>query len=173
MLSSARRVILAALVAALATSSVFARGSGPKPKTLTDARLYTVKGRAVSLVAATKGRVCIVKFGATWCQPCTMMLKELDKIIDHYGDKVRVIDIDMGERAAKVIAHYRKHGFKAELLLDPRGAAAKAFGVDGIPHTLVVGHDGAIAATLVGPRPASKLKPILDKLIAAAPKPEA
>jgi len=166
MMNGMKRAALAAIVAAMVTGSAVAREAGPTSQKLKDATLRTVSGKKVSLAKATKDRVCIVKFGATWCGPCTMMLMELNKIIKHYGDKVLVIDIDIREAPKTVVEHYRKHGFKAKLLLDIDGSVSKAFGVGGIPHTLIVGRDGTIATTLVGARPATALKPILDKLLA-------
>jgi len=170
MLNEAKRAILVALIVALAAACVLARERVAQPKALVDATLKTVKGKDVSLAAATQGRVCIVKFGATWCGPCTMQLKEFDKLIKHYGDKVRVIDIDMREAPKTVVAHYIRHKFRSKLLLDLDGSVAKAYGVGGIPHSLVVGADGKIALTKVGVGLAMEFKTVLDKLLAEAKK---
>jgi peroxiredoxin len=154
-------------LAIMAPCALAAAGTGEGDK-LTDAELQTLKGKKVSLAELTKGRVSIVKFGATWCGPCTMQLQEFEKLIRHYKKKVLVLDIDIKEPAKTVAAHYARHKFHTYSLLDTDGSVARTYGVRGIPDTLLVKADGTIAARKVGVTRATELKPILDKLLKEA-----
>ena len=163
-----KRVAAVCLALAVAAPCALAgEGTGEQGKII-DAKLRTLKGKEVSLADLTKGRVSIVKFGATWCGPCTMQLKEFEKLIKHYQKKVLVLDIDIREPAKKVSDHYSRHKFHKYVLLDTDGSVAKAYGVRGIPDTLLVKADGTIAARKVGVTKATELKPILDKLLEEA-----
>ena len=163
-----KTALFALLALMVAAPCVLAAEQSGRPTELTDAKLRTLKGREVSLAELTKGRVSIVKFGATWCGPCTMQLKEFERVIRYYKKKVLVLDIDIREPAKKVAAHYARHNFHTYVLLDSDGSVAKAYGVRGIPDTLLVKADGTIAARKVGVTKATDLKPILDKLLKEA-----
>jgi len=90
-----------------------------------------------------KGQVFVVDFWATWCGPCRMSLPLLDKV---YQDKkaagLKVYAVDLKEDKDAVQAFITK-----DQALDPRAARAgrkmaEAYGVTGIPQTVLVGKDG-------------------------------
>ena len=52
----------------------------------------------------SEGRLVLVDFFATWCQPCKMMHPVLEQLKDTLGDKVRIIKVDVdkyGQTAAQ------------------------------------------------------------------------
>ncbi len=45
-----------------------------------------------------RDRPLIVDFYATWCGPCVLMAKELEKVLEELGeDKVRIVKVDTDE----------------------------------------------------------------------------
>ena len=117
-------------------------GKGDK---LVDAQLFTLDGKPIKLSEAINGRVAVFKFGATWCGWCNKQLVDFNKVAKTYPkSKVAVMDIDVGEPAAKVRAHAKKANVTFTTVLDPKGAAAGKYNVSGIPVTIVAGHDGII-----------------------------
>ena len=42
----------------------------------------------------------LVDFSAEWCQPCRMMPPILKEVKDHFGDRIRVIKIDVDKNPA-------------------------------------------------------------------------
>nr|WP_239986710.1 thioredoxin [Fastidiosibacter lacustris] len=87
-------------------------------------------------------RPVLVDFWAPWCGPCKMIAPVLDQIAEHYGDKLKVVKINVD---------------------DNQEVPAK-FGVRGIP-TLMVFKDGENVETKVGAVQKSQLIQILDKHI--------
>jgi thiol-disulfide isomerase/thioredoxin len=161
-----------AAIAMLLPAAACTQAGGEKPgvgNKLINVPLTTLDGKKTTLAKLVKGRVTAFKFSATWCAPCTLQLREFDKVIDTYGDKVVVLDIDIRESARKVKAYHAKNKFRTPTVLDPTGAAARRYNVEGIPTVIIADHKARIL--LRGYYiPFAKLKRILDKAVARAPK---
>ena len=96
--------------------------------------------------ADLRGRVVVVEFWATWCAPCVQAIPHLNDLIDQTaGEDVTFISVTQEPRET-VERFTRRLPMKSWIGLDPDGSAGAAFGVTGIPHTIVVGRDGRIAA---------------------------
>jgi len=50
-------------------------------------RLRSLDNETVSFTAS-EGKVIVVNFWATWCPPCVAEMPSLQKLYDHYGDRV-------------------------------------------------------------------------------------
>ncbi|MCI0566578.1 MAG: TlpA family protein disulfide reductase [Acidobacteria bacterium] len=53
-----------------------------------------------------------------------------------------MLAINLGEPHRKIERYAQEHGLKSTILLDSRGKAAEAFGVVGLPATLVIDPEG-------------------------------
>jgi len=92
-----------------------------------------------------RGKAVVVSFWATWCQYCLKELPILEGVQKQAGgEHMQVIAINTESRetyreAAKVLKN-----FSLILAHDTGDKAAKAYGVDGIPHMVIIGPDGRI-----------------------------
>ena len=120
--------------------------SGPTPLlTLTDHR-----GTSHTL-AAYGGRVVLVNFWATWCEPCREEMPALQELQHTLGkERLVVLAVNYGESPEKVqqFAHHTPVDFP--LLLDRHMEAAKAWGVRVLPASFVLGQDGDIRYSAAG-----------------------
>ena len=67
------------------------------------------------------------------------------------GLKILLVDIaEPRERVAQAVA---SRGYRAQVLLDPKGQTADAYRVRGTPTTYLVGRDGLVLGGAIGPRP--------------------
>ncbi len=57
----------------------------------------------------------LVDFFATWCGPCQTMLPIIDELKNHYGEKLRVLKIDVDKNQA-VAAKYKVRGVPTFLI---------------------------------------------------------
>jgi peroxiredoxin len=101
-----------------------------------------------------RGRIVVISFWATWCGPCR---KELPVLVNlerkATREKVVVFSVNWRQsydefRQIKKI--FKDMGTDITLISDERGRAGEAYGVKGIPHMIIVGRDGKIAAIHVG-----------------------
>jgi cytochrome c biogenesis protein CcmG/thiol:disulfide interchange protein DsbE len=112
------------------------------------------------------GHVVVINFWNSWCIPCRQEQNALKQFYAAHKDDpgftmIGVLRDDSSKAAA---AYARAEGLKWNLVSDPRGDAAIAFGTTGQPETYVVGADGVVAGSLIGPATVDDL----DRMLTAA-----
>jgi thiol-disulfide isomerase/thioredoxin len=94
-------------------------------------------------LADYRGKVVLVNFWATWCEPCREEMPSLERLRQALeGKPFVVLAVNVGE-GGRVAGDYMKtlrHGFT--VLLDRDGRTTKAWGARILPATIVLGADG-------------------------------
>lgn len=109
-------------------------------------------GQPVTL-ADYKGKALLVNFWATWCAPCRAEMPSLDRLQQQRGgDDFQVLTIATGRNAPAAIDKFlAETGIRSlPRLTDPKMALARAFGVLGMPVTVLIDADGQQVARLIG-----------------------
>ena len=95
-------------------------------------------GRSLT-IADFRGRVVLLNFWATWCEPCRQEMPTLDRLAAKLGGPgfaVVPVSIDRGGAAA-VKPFYKKLGLeKLAIYLDASGKAPATLGLPGVPDHL-------------------------------------
>ena len=106
----------------------------------------TTKGDKV-FVQPMKGKVVIVTFWRSVCQPCMSMLPVFDAVLNNVTtDHMEVVAVNFQESASKV--RWLKKllpATKMHLLVDKKSMVAKKYGIKVAPTTLIVNRKGEIA----------------------------
>jgi cytochrome c biogenesis protein CcmG/thiol:disulfide interchange protein DsbE len=113
-----------------------------------------------------RGRVVLVDFWASWCEPCKRSFPWMNTLVERYGERglsVVAINLDKDRDLADHFIAEREPKFT--IAFDPKGGTAEAYHVAAMPSSFLVGPDGAILASHLGfdPRKAADF----EKRIAA------
>ncbi len=116
--------------------------------------LSTLAEEAIPLeVALGNGKPSLVEFYANWCTSCQTMAPDVEALKQQYGDRVNfvMLNVDNSKWLPEVLS-YR---------------------VDGIPHFVFLGQDGAAIAQAIGEQPHSVMEANLVALASSEPLPYA
>lgn len=146
--------VLAALVLAIGSAALAQEKdtSALKSQKAPDFSLKTLDGKTVRL-SDQKGKVVVLDMWATWCPPCRKSLPHLQSLsakTDLAEKGLVVWAIDQQESSEKVSKFVTAGKYTFTVLLDSDGAVGKAYLVQGIPTTVIVGRDGTVQEVFIG-----------------------
>lgn len=111
----------------------------------------TLDGRKLTLSDFRGKNPVVLNFFAEFCPPCKKEfphLKALDEKYRAKGLKVVAVSLDEDRATASVVPKQNKVAFP--VVFDPKGGIAEKYGVQAIPHTVVIGRDGKVHTVLIG-----------------------
>jgi len=113
--------------------------------------LPTLDGPGKSSLAAYKGKVVVLNYWASWCDPCRAeapLLQRWQKTLEKRGGTV--LGIDVLDVAGDARAFVRKYGLTYPILRDGDGSSQTAYGILAYPESFVIGRNGRVAAARRG-----------------------
>lgn len=99
----------------------------------------------LSSLAQLQGKVVLLDFWATWCSPCTEKLPYIAELYERYRDQgFVVIALHSADGADNLDNFVGQHDYPFPIALDT-GETSWRYGVEGIPHYILIGRDNRIA----------------------------
>jgi peroxiredoxin len=102
-------------------------------------------------LADYRGRVVLVNFWATWCEPCREEMPSMQRLKQKLAGKpFAVLAVNLDEPEARIRKFLAQMTVDFTILLDPGRKIARSWNARILPASFVIGPDGAIRYSLVG-----------------------
>jgi thiol-disulfide isomerase/thioredoxin len=143
--------LLLGLLMLCATAGAAAQGLKPWTGGSTPAlALKDLEGREHRL-QDYRGKVVLVNFWATWCEPCRAEMPSIEKLrASLSGRPFEVLAVNLSESEARIRRFMEGSPIAFPVLLDRDGGTAKRWRARILPVSFVVGPDGKIRRSVLG-----------------------
>lgn len=166
------RVQLIALLVALLFLAILAAGllmrhqgrpeSGPAP----DFTLQLFDGGTFRL-SDQRGKVVVINFWASWCQPCKDEAPDLERTWRRYKDKgVVFVGVNWSDTESKARAYLAEFNITYPNGPDLGRRIGQKYRIQGVPETFFVDRNGNVRKVIIRPMTESELVSIIEQLLA-------
>jgi thiol-disulfide isomerase/thioredoxin len=136
-----------------------------------DFELPTPAGDTLSL-ADLRGRVLLVSFWASWCGPCLKEMPLLQRMQAELGGRgLTVLAINIEGNPRLVHRMVAERGWRGIRMLVDDGRVAGRFGVQALPHLLLVDRAGQVRYVQSGAGKEARLQSRVAELLRGGPAP--
>jgi thiol-disulfide isomerase/thioredoxin len=102
-------------------------------------------------LSAYRGKVVLLDFWATWCDPCREEIPHLVELQQRYGDSgLQIIGVSMDDSSDPVRPFYQQFHMNYPVVMGTAQTGAQYGGILGLPITFLIDRDGRIYAKHIG-----------------------
>ena len=102
-------------------------------------------------LADYRGKVVLVNFWATWCEPCREEMPSMHRLKQHFaGRPFAILAVNYGESDIRAGDFLKRSSLDLTVLLDPGQDASRAWRVRVLPASFLVGPDGRVRYGVIG-----------------------
>lgn len=76
----------------------------------------------------SKNKLVVAQYTASWCAPCRLVIPLIDKLAVEYGDRVKILKIDV-DRNPNLVKKYNVRSIPAVLIFCDRQAVESVLGI--------------------------------------------
>ena len=128
------------------------------------------KDGAVQL-AKYQGKLVYVDFWASWCGPCRQSFPWMNEMQARYGAKgLQVVGVNLDAKTDDARRFLAETPARFAIAFDPAGATPRAYGIKGMPSSVLIGPDGKVLYEHAGFKEADRaaLEQVIQKALGGA-----
>jgi len=104
-------------------------------------------------LGAHAGRVVLVNFWATWCEPCEREMPAMQRLYERLPrDRFELVAVTIDDEVEKVLAFQARYALTFPIAMDRDKAVSRAYQTMGVPESILIDRDGRMVERYVGPR---------------------
>jgi cytochrome c biogenesis protein CcmG, thiol:disulfide interchange protein DsbE len=148
-------------------SSAVGSGTGPLAP---DFSLPVLTGDGAVRLSDYRGKVVVVNFWASWCEPCKNEAPLLEDWWRRYRDRgLVVVGIDAQDFRGDAREFAREYRLTYPLAFEGGNDVSRRWGLTGFPETFVVDRRGRVREHLLGELSSEELRPVVMPMLAERP----
>ena len=109
-------------------------------------------------LAQHRGKVVLVDFWASWCEPCRQSFPWLNEMQAKYGDRLVVIGVNVDRERADAERFLTQVPAQFQVIYDPNGELASRYDVMGMPSSYVFDTSGTLVDQHIGFRKSMRVE---------------
>jgi len=104
-------------------------------------------------VKKSKGQAILLNFWASWCDPCMAELPTLRALENHFsGRGFLLLAFNLDDHPDKVQGKIQGKTKPRNLIFNFDRAAIRSYGINQLPLSVLINHEGVVQQVYVGPR---------------------
>jgi cytochrome c biogenesis protein CcmG/thiol:disulfide interchange protein DsbE len=159
--------IIAVVIIALLGYAI-ASGTSQPPQVgnaVPDFQLEAFDGSTM-ILSEQQGKIVIVNFFASWCDPCRLEATDLEQSWREYQNQgVQFFGIAYKDAASKAEAFLEEFEVSYPSTVERGNQTARAYGLTGVPETFVIDQQGLLVRHFLGPITQAQLGQEIDNLL--------
>ena len=104
-----------------------------------------------------------LNFWATWCPPCVKELPHIQSKYEQYKDRIRFLAISVDSEQDAPAQFISSKGYTFTVGYGNEREISRAYNIEAIPASYIIGTDGTIKAQIVGSMDEADLESFLQK----------
>ena len=102
-------------------------------------------------LSSYRGKVVILNFWATWCQPCLNEMPSMETLYQRFNAQgLEILAVDIGQSASTVRQFIRRAGYTFPVMLDSANRVSSVYQIRAIPTTYIIDREGKIIGYVLG-----------------------
>jgi cytochrome c biogenesis protein CcmG/thiol:disulfide interchange protein DsbE len=103
-------------------------------------------------IQSLRGKVVVINFWASWCEPCEQEAIRLEQAFQSFKDQgVVFLGVDYSDTETEALEYLSRFNITYPNGPDLRTKASQAFRIRGVPETYIVGKEGKLVDVKIGP----------------------